>query len=154
MLAPVDEDLPELDIPDILQALLATDDPSALFQTGVPAHQPMTMFSTPFCPASLPVGVDINIGVGTVLVGQQSEPAVQAQTDAQKTLQKQKEQPRPRGFDVQLQRYIARRKFEQNRLASRSETCSLEAAAKTQARRERALKRVRGARGRYMPKEN
>ena len=154
MLAPVDEDLPELDIPDILQALLATDDPSALFQTGVPAHQPMTMFSTPFCPASLPVGVDINIGVGTVLVGQQSEPAVQAQTDAQKPLQKQKEQPHPRGFDVQLQRYIARRKFEQNWLASRSETCTLEAAAKTQARRERALKRVRGSRGRYMPKED
>ena len=154
MLAPVNEDLPELDIPDILQALLATDDPSALFQTGVPAHQPMTMFSTPFCPASLPVGVDTNIRVGTVLVGQQSEPAVQAQTDAQKPSQKQKEQPHPRGFDVQLQRYIARRKFEQNWLASRSETCTLEAAAKTQARRERALKRVRGSRGRYMPKED
>ena len=95
MLAPVDEDLPELDIPDILQALLATDDPSALFQTGVPAHQPMTMFSTPFCPASLPVGVDTNIRVGTVLVGQQSEPAVQAQTDAQKPSQKQKKGAAP-----------------------------------------------------------
>ena len=95
-------------------------------------------------------------GGGNSYLGQQPEIAAQTQKDAQKHSQKhmQKEQPRLRGFDVQLQRYIARRKFEQNRLASRSETCSLEAAAKTQARRERALKRVRGARGRYMPKEN
>ena len=144
------EDLLVLDIPDILQALLATEEPSTLSQPHVPAHGP---FSMPFCPASMPIA---DTGVGTVIVGQQPEIVAQTQEDAQKHSQKhmQKEQPRLRGFDVQLQNYIARRKFEQKWLASRSETSSLEAVAKAQARRDRALKRVRGSRGRYMPKED
>ena len=142
------EDLLVLDIPDILQALLATEEPSTLFQPRVPARGPMTTFSMPFCLASMPIA---DMGVGTVIVGQQPEIAAQTQKDAQKHSQKhmQKEQPRLRGFDVQLQRYIARRKFEQKWLASRSETSSLEAVAKTQARRDRALKRVRVARALY-----
>ena len=145
-----DEDLLVLDIPDILQALLATEEPSTLSQPHVPAHGP---FSMPFCPASMPIA---DTGVGTVIVGQQPEIVAQTQEDAQKHSQKhmQKEQPRLRGFDVQLQHYIKRRKFEQKWLASRSETSSLEAVAKAQARRDRALKRVRGSRGRYMPKED
>ena len=143
-----DEDLLGLDVPDILHALLAPMESPASYQQqghGPCAPLPQILLAHSLCAPNVD---DASVGN---LIAPAPAPALVAATVPVHNASGD-DLPSHDFNPAQLKRYLARRRFEQQLLVSMPASRMVEAASKAEGRRQRAMKRVRGPRGRYLPR--
>ena len=148
-----DEDLLGLDVPDILHALLAPMEspvPCVLLyqQQGHGPHAPLPqiLLAHSLCAPNVD---DASVGN---LIAPAPAPALVAATVPVHNASGD-DLPSHDFNRAQLKRYLARRRFQQQLLVSMPASRMVDAASKSEARRQRAMKRGRGPRGRYLPKQ-
>ena len=145
-----DEDLLGLDVQDILHALLAPMESPASYQQqqahGPYAPLPQILHDHSLCAPNVD---DASVGN---LIAPAHVPALVAATVPVHNASGD-DLPSHDFNRAQLKRYLARRRFEQQLLVSMPASRMVDAASKAEGRRQRAMKRVRGPRGRYLPRQ-
>ena len=144
-----DEDLLGLDVPDILHALLAPMESPASYQQqghGPCAPLPQILLDHSLCAPNVD---DASVGN---LIAPAPAPALVAATVPVHNASGD-DLPSHDFNRAQLKRYLARRRFQQQLLVSMPASRMVDAASKAEGRRQRAMKRVRGPRGRYLPRQ-
>ena len=145
-----DEDLLGLDVPDILHALLAPMESPASYQQqqahGPYAPLPQILHAHSQCAPNVD---DASVGN---LIAPAHVPALVAATVPVHNASGD-DLPSHDFNRAQLKQYLARRRFQQQLLVSMPASRMVDAASKSEGRRQRAMKRGRGPRGRYLPKQ-